>query len=108
MLVGVDCEEKDASAGGQLGELLEEEEEDILMNVEDGGEQLYQWGRQWEKAAAKTRGDEWIQVKNIYPKSKLLTKEPIMRNAFLFFRLCPYSRKLLWWAINVPQKGCAY
>ena len=60
VLVGVSCEEKDIS--GQVEELFEEKE-DILGKVEDGGEELYQWGRQWEKSAAKTRGDEWVQVK---------------------------------------------
>ena len=34
----------------------------MLGEVEDGGEQLYQWGRQWERAAAKSMGEEWIQV----------------------------------------------
>ena len=47
---------------GQVGDLFEENE-DILGKVDDGGEQLYQWGRKWERAAAKTRGDEWVQVR---------------------------------------------
>ena len=34
----------------------------MLGEVEDGGEQLYQWGREWERAAAKSMGEEWIQV----------------------------------------------
>ena len=54
--------EKDTS--GQVDELFEERE-DILGKVTDGGEELYQWGRQWEKAAAKSRGDEWVQVGNL-------------------------------------------
>ena len=54
-------QEKVEDISGEVGNLFQEKE-DILGKVEDGGEELYQWGRQWEKAAAKTRGDEWIQV----------------------------------------------
>jgi len=66
VLVGVGCEEKDTS--GHIGELFEEKE-DLLRNVKDGGEELYQWGRQWEKSAAKTRGDEWIQALPLFKKA---------------------------------------
>jgi len=66
VLVGVSCEEKDIS--GQVEELFEEKE-DILGKVEDGGEELYQWGRQWEKSAAKTRGDEWVQALPLFKKA---------------------------------------
>ena len=60
VLAGV-SQEKVEDISGKVGD-LSEKKEDILGKVEDGGEELYQWGRQWEKAAAKTRGDEWIQV----------------------------------------------
>jgi len=58
--------EKDTS--GQVEELFEERE-DILGKVTDGGEELYQWGRQWEKAAAKSRGDEWVQALPLFKKA---------------------------------------
>jgi hypothetical protein len=48
---------------------LFEEREDILGKVTDGGEELYQWGRQWEKAAAKSRGDEWVQALPLFKKA---------------------------------------
>ena len=54
-------QERVEDISGEVGNLFQEKE-DTLGKVEDGGEELYQWGRQWEKAAAKTRGDEWIQV----------------------------------------------
>ena len=48
----------------------------MLGEVEDGGEQLYQWGREWERAAAKSRGEEWIQVEwHLYD---LLTHQKIL------------------------------
>jgi len=53
---------------GQVGDLFEEGE-DILGKVDDGGEQLYQWGREWERAASKTRGDEWVQALPLFKKA---------------------------------------
>jgi len=53
---------------GQVGDMFEKEEA-VLGKVDDGGEQLYQWGRQWERAAAKTRGDEWVQALPLFKKA---------------------------------------
>merc|ERR1712108_127570 len=52
-----------------LAGVSQEKVEDVLGKVEDGGEELYQWGRQWEKAAAKTRGDEWVQALPLFEKA---------------------------------------
>jgi len=67
VLAGV-SQEKVEDISGQVGDLFEEKE-DVLGKVEDGGEELYQWGRQWEKAAAKTRGDEWVQALPLFEKA---------------------------------------
>merc|ERR1711974_540721 len=67
VLAGV-SQEKVEDISGQVGDLFEERE-DVLGKVEDGGEELYQWGRQWEKAAAKTRGDEWVQALPLFEKA---------------------------------------
>jgi len=53
----------------QPRDLFGENGDDILGSVEDGGEQLYQWGRQWEREAAKTRGDEWVQALPLFEKA---------------------------------------
>jgi len=44
----------------------------MLGEVEDGGEQLYQWGRQWEREAAKSMGEEWVQALPLFEKAASL------------------------------------
>lgn len=44
----------------------------MLGEVEDGGEQLYQWGREWEREAAKSMGEEWIQALPLFEKAASL------------------------------------
>ena len=96
----------------QPRDLFGENGDDILGSVEDGGEQLYQWGRQWEREAAKTRGDEWVQVGNVINLNSMepsVGQTTVLKRSVLYSSLitrrCPCLRKLLQWAISVPQQG---